>query len=496
MCFSLDGNRSMSRGDDGKLKLRDAGTGRLLRSEDFLQREKPSWDNWERPVFADKRNFPDDIDVMTVQYAESESAVGSLVPVTGVWMMKIGDRARSESSTFMELWRKPDVESGFTRLVSPGGEITCIRYHRETHAVVTAGHDGTIRLWDMEPVFLPSPLEASSNGIMGIGRVTAIDTIPDSLRTLCATREGLIGIWIDDLFYKVNLPGSRGLGDDVRTACFTRGKRPVAVNLECMGSHCTIRRWQYGDNSEFSVSGTSERLDGPIFSVAFHPDGNVAYSSEDGTFQLDSDLKNPRHITSISGEEMLFSPDGRLLAFRAGGEVKVRDMEGITTSFQISPDPPFGMSFHPVSNLLATGDHGGLRLTDPRTGNTVAEVPNAHSTYIHSVRFNSTGTILATGDHYGTIKLWVIDGHTITHLSTLQREEAPVLALAFRSDDQTLVAGGWEGGQLYIWKAHWKTWLKMACRRLLGLDILDTLDVNLKEFIEHHVGLGDGGPSA
>jgi WD40 repeat protein len=341
----------------------------------------------------------------------------------------------------------------------------------------------------MEPVFLSSPLAVNSKGIMGIGRVSAIEPIPDSLRTLGITQEGLIGIWIDDLFYKSNHPGRKSRGDEVGKACFIGKDRKLAVDLERSRHDCSLRMWQYDDSSGFFVSGVSDSITETIYSVVFHPNGSVVYSTKDGIFQLDSNLKNPRRITDISGE-MVFSRDGQFLAVYDNGEVYIRQMEGNTASFRISPGMKFCGDFHPTSNLLASGDRdGAVRLTDPKTGTTVAEVQNAHSTFIHSVRFNSTGKILATGDHYGVIKLWVVDGHHLTHLSTLQKQEAPVLALAFRSDDQTLVAGGWDGGQLYIWKAHWKTWLSMACRRLISLDILDTLEGNLKEFIERHANL-------
>lgn len=489
MCFSWDGKRLISRGDEGKLNLWNVETGRPVSSESFQRSRKPSWDSWKRPVLADEKEFPHEIEVLTVKHAESESAVGSLVPVMGGWMVKIADMARSEWAAELELWRNSDGDFKLTSLVSPGAAITCIQYHVGTHTLVTGSYDGLIRLWDMEPVFLSSPLAVNSKGIMGIGRVSAIEPIPDSLRTLGLTQEGLIGIWIDDLFYESNHPERKSLGDESGKAFFIGKDRKLAVDLECSGRDCTLRMGQYDDNSGFFVSGISDSITGTIYSVVFHPDGSVVYSTKDGIFQLDSNLKNPRRITDISGE-MMFSHDGQFLAVYDNGEVFIRHMGGNTTSFRISQDLKFCADFHPTSNLLASGDRDGvLRLTDPKTGKTVAEVQNAHSTFIHSVRFNSTGKILATGDHYGVIKLWVVDVHHLTHLSTLQQQEAPVLALAFRSDDQTLVAGGWDGGQLYIWKAHWKTWLSMACRRLIGLDILDTLEGNLKEFIERHANL-------
>jgi WD40 repeat protein len=106
------------------------------------------------------------------------------------------------------------------------------------------------------------------------------------------------------------------------------------------------------------------------------------------------------------------------------------------------------LAFSPDGTLLATGDaHGEIRLWRVADGQQLLVCPG-HTVWVTSVAFSSDGTMLASSGIDATIKLW--DVQTGQCLKTLQGHTNLVWSVAFSADD-CILASGSADGTIKLW---------------------------------------------
>lgn len=153
---------------------------------------------------------------------------------------------------------------------------------------------------------------------------------------------------------------------------------------------------------------------GPVFAVAFHPDGERFATGEiTGRLRLWSLQDDPWLWSRQAAPQWLwaisFSPDGTLLAAAGGGRV--------------------------------------VTLWDSERGHLVRELVG-HGDQVYGVGFDSAGGRLATAGGDGTVRVWrVADGEP---LLTLVGHGGPVAAVGFCPRGEQLFSGGADG-TLRIW---------------------------------------------
>jgi WD40 repeat protein len=188
--------------------------------------------------------------------------------------------------------------------------------------------------------------------------------------------------------------------------------------------------------------------------------------------RLIATLEDPDHPGPIYG--VAFDPDGRIAA--AGvGRVRIWDVKGAAWSpGRVLPGHTgivFAVAFCPDGKQLATaGWDRATRLWDPNTGREVRAL-YGHTGFVRCLAYAPDGRRLATGSEDRSILLW--DTTTGRPVATYRGHQAFVMALAFHPDGRRLTSGGtdrlvktWDlaGGQPLAFREHdgWVTSLDFS----------------------------------
>jgi eukaryotic-like serine/threonine-protein kinase len=196
---------------------------------------------------------------------------------------------------------------------------------------------------------------------------------------------------------------------------------------------------------------------GPVWSVAFSPDGGtLAMAIEDARVLL-WDLKGQRIAGTLTGHRAAiwtvdFSKDGsRLVTASDDGDVRLWDATtgeplatrfihaGSVRSVALSPDG---------KQVAAAGRTGTIYLWDLKLENTVWMREQGGSAY--AVAFSPDGRTIASAGSNKEVKLWdVATGHDRL---TLPGHNGPVYAVAYSPDGRRLASASWDG-TVRLWDA-------------------------------------------
>src|SRR5262249_34294604 len=154
--------------------------------------------------------------------------------------------------------------------------------------------------------------------------------------------------------------------------------------------------------------------------------------------------KLPGHVSPVTG--LAVSPDGRLLATSAGGEVKLWDVAGAREVSKLPRLPSVGaLAFAPDGKTLATATGSDVRLWEVATGALRREL--GHADRVVALAFAPDGRALAAAGADGEVA--VHDLRTGRQRCTLTGPKGPISSLAF-SADGAVVAGA--RGAALVWR--------------------------------------------
>jgi len=198
-----------------------------------------------------------------------------------------------------------------------------------------------------------------------------------------------------------------------------------------------------------------------VGTLAFGPGGKTLATGQENGARL-WDVATGQLIRSVTptdtagvGVTVAFSPDGKTLASNDGNGTS--GLWSLATGQQIrslitdDADNSFrAMAFSPDSKLLATSDqeYGTVSLWNVATGQQIRSfLVGSPADTIDSVAFSPDGKTLATGDIDGTADLWnVATGKQIRSFSTSSGE---INSVAFGPDGKTLATAGTDGTELW-----------------------------------------------
>ncbi|OYW19373.1 MAG: hypothetical protein B7Z55_08960 [Planctomycetales bacterium 12-60-4] len=188
---------------------------------------------------------------------------------------------------------------------------------------------------------------------------------------------------------------------------------------------------------------------GPVWSVAFSPDGRqLAMGIDDGTVKMwdvdTSSLRStisvhngPVWTTSISSSGHLFATghdDGTVHIWDFDAEKRLR-------SFKAS-GPVRSLAFAPQGSRLALGGRTGeVSIWDADTGEQLVTT-EGHQGVVTSVAFSPDGTILGSASGDKSAKLW--NAETGRARTRLDGHNGGVYSIAFSPDSKQAATGGWD----------------------------------------------------
>ena len=450
----------------------------------------------------------------------------------GTRLASVSKNTNGSTNTTVRLWDttsndKPILLRNILRKQT--GWTNVLAFSPDGKMLASGGTDKKVRLWDTATGRLLGRLTEHINGI------AALTFSPDGTILASASTDGAVLFWNTET--RNRLPTHiTGHTELVKAVTFLKDN----MTLASVAFNGVITFWDLKTSqiSEFQTIGHRDLLT----TLAFSPDGtklasiggkgNMLFEGgseliSDNSLRL-NDVRTGRELTNLKtsdfASEIVFSPQGKAVAFSSDNIIRVWNTETdtffnipLSAEQNIDQDgnlvlppgalPPqtsemiIALIFSPDGRKLVSGTYGGqIQMWDAERGVVLTSftVQNPRREQIKTLSFSSNGvllvvgstdriyvmgsrkltllreisggaetlvfapdsTVLVSGLRNGAIELWDIE--TGIKLTTLDGHSEPVKTLVFSPDGKTLVSTGHDG-TILVW--DWEEVLKGSDRQ-------------------------------
>jgi WD40 repeat protein len=362
------------------------------------------------------------------------------------------------------------------------GSVNWLAFSPDGKLLVTASHDKTLKVWDVEHSRELYPLTGHTKGV----RFVAFS--PDGKFLVSCDDARFMRLWRTDTWKVVLERGPMAVA--LRTAAFSPDGKRLAlpdrngsvrlIRPETQkeergfdGHDNTVHGLAFSAAGDFLAAGCSDqtvrlwRLDtrepfavlrghaGPVWNVAFRPDGKrLASASYDGTVKIWDATRRPE-VRSIRGyrgevEGVAVGMKGAWLAtVGSEGLVKVLGLAGgdEIRTYRPKIGPLWGVAFDATGRLAVAGGKG-VKVWDADRGEELFTLAGEDGP-VWAVAFDPPGKRLATTGQRGLV-IW--DALTGGRLLPLTGHDGGALGVAFSPDGALLASAGYDQ-TVKVWEA-------------------------------------------